>query len=310
MLNLSPFLAHHQQSQSQAASSSRLKRRAGTETQRSQFNFDVDLEYEAKIKEEEKAAEIRELYEQTKQEQRDAAGPSKRQRPYSPPSREDSESVAEELGADLPQRRQGADVEMDGLDTMDENPFKRTLRQIERARAQQAMPPARRDAHRSRNASEEGEPVEDVSRHVKFAPASTAKKMVKAEPTNPRKAATTADTDSTQNDPTKDEAFLQAITKASRSKKDIDELDKEFNDLRIPKPSKKPAKSAPPSLLPDRPDWNLVDQFEDDLRGNFIQIIRKDLFRKDLSALETRPPPVIDDGRPNFKKFKKVGPKV
>ena len=51
-----------------------------------------------------------------------------------------------------------------------------------------------------------------------------------------------------------------------------------------------------------------MDEFNDDLRGNFIQIVRKDLFRKDkpldryIGVGRER----LDDGRPNFKKFKKV----
>jgi len=103
---------------------------------------------------------------------------------------------------------------------------------------------------------------------------------------------------------TKDQNFLQAISKATKSKKAIDELDKEFNNLRIPKIKGKDVIPAT-STTYDHPDWNLVDEFDDELRGNFIQIVKKDLFRKDLGEKRVER---VDDGRPNFKKFKKVSP--
>jgi len=45
-----------------------------------------------------------------------------------------------------------------------------------------------------------------------------------------------------------------------------------------------------------------VDQFDDDLRGNFIQIVKTDLYRKDVGRKDAVR---VEDGRPNFKKFKK-----
>lgn len=111
---------------------------------------------------------------------------------------------------------------------------------------------------------------------------------------------------SADNEPTKDDAFLTAIAKNRKSKKAIDELDKEFNQLRIPKPGANPGSNVVKNSVWDasHPDYNLVNEFDDDLRGNFIEIIRVDLFRKDGGRKEAV---VMDDGRPNFKKFKKVG---
>jgi hypothetical protein len=39
------------------------------------------------------------------------------------------------------------------------------------------------------------------------------------------------------------------------------------------------------------------------MRGNFIQIVKMDLMRKDGGRRQAT---TTDDGRPNFKKFKKV----
>jgi hypothetical protein len=98
----------------------------------------------------------------------------------------------------------------------------------------------------------------------------------------------------------KDEKFLQAITKNTRKKAEIDELDKEFNQLRIPKPNTK----AKAKATWEAPDYSVLQDFDDEMRGNFIEIVKKDLFRKDVRKDATV---VVDNGRPNFKKFKKVG---
>jgi len=141
--------------------------------------------------------------------------------------------------------------------------------------AQSMLPPPSRQAKgRGRSPSEEAEEVESNS-----------------------KAKKGGDTEVT-----KDQTFLKAITKATKSRKAIDELDKEFNNLKIPKVRGKDVIPAT-STTYDHPDWNLVDQFDDELRGNFIQIVKKDLFRKDLGEKRADR---VDDGRPNFKKFKKV----
>ena len=118
------------------------------------------------------------------------------------------------------------------------------------------------------------------------------------------------------NTPTQDTAFLQAISK-SRSKKAIDEMDKEFNNLRIPKPATKGGARGKGGAAADQaqgpagqekgkwdgPDYSVLNDFTDEMRGNFIQVVKMDLFRKDGGRKEG----LRDDaGRPNFKKFKKV----
>ncbi|WVO16047.1 hypothetical protein L204_103712 [Cryptococcus depauperatus] len=95
---------------------------------------------------------------------------------------------------------------------------------------------------------------------------------------------------------TKDEAFLRAITERIKTKSAIDKLDADFEkSLRIPK--------RQTATETERPDYTVLDDFDDNLRGNFIEVIRRDLFRKDLR--QRKPTQVYDDGKPNFKKFKK-----
>lgn len=122
-----------------------------------------------------------------------------------------------------------------------------------------------------------------------------------------QKSSTTTKPPAGQSHPpaTQDNAFLQAIAKNVKSRKAIDELDKEFNQLRIPKPGANPGQNVVRASAWDanHPDWNIVNDFNDDLRGNFIEIIRVDLMRKDGGRKEAM---TTDDGRPNFKKFKKV----
>lgn len=101
--------------------------------------------------------------------------------------------------------------------------------------------------------------------------------------------------------PDTDENFLTAVASKKRGKKHEDDYDREFNDLRISKPT-----------LPEpEEDWEIMDDFGDDsdLRGNFMVIVEIDVFKKGDTPLE--PYRVAGgradwEGRPNFKKFKQV----
>jgi hypothetical protein len=125
------------------------------------------------------------------------------------------------------------------------------------------------------------------------------------------------------NTPTQDEAFLQAISKSRSKKKEMDELDQEFNNLRIPKPKAVRGRGAGAAAAEaggtagtagsgrkdwEAPDYSVLNGFNDEMRGNFIQVVKVDLFRKDggrkvgVGAGDE----VGVDGRPNFKKFKKA----
>ncbi|ORX41292.1 hypothetical protein BD324DRAFT_613998 [Kockovaella imperatae] len=310
----------------------RLKRRAGVETQASQFDFDVDQSYYAEQEKAEKEREIRKLYEETKAESAiGLPGPSKKRRIGSRAPSAESDVVS--IEAPATQRATGRTTELidrimenDGGDddddvTMMEDPLQKTLRLAReaKAQAQQNVSASTNENHtagpsrtrRTHVPSEEPEEVEDRTIRAssigvpKTEPSpqklKTGTKAFKSTTTTSKKS---HDDFQAQNAPTKDEKFLTAIATASRSKAPVDELDREFNNLRIPKPSKAKPSLAPQALnsTTDHPDWNLVDQFDDDLRGNFIQIVKVDLFRKDGGKIkETR----VDDGRPNFKKFKK-----
>jgi hypothetical protein len=158
------------------------------------------------------------------------------------------------------------------------------------------LPTRTKGTRRGRSPSEETEPLEPPRQR-------------QPKQTSPIKKSTQTQTQSkkpqTIPPSTQDTAFLTAIAKNAKSKKAVDELDKEFNQLRIPKPGANPGSHVIKASAWDanHPDWNLVNEFDDDMRGNFIQIVRMDLMRKDGGR---RVAVTADDGKPNFKKFKKV----
>jgi len=100
--------------------------------------------------------------------------------------------------------------------------------------------------------------------------------------------------------PDTDAAFLKAIASTKRGKKTEDAFDREFNKLKISKPDL------------DRPDpeeeWKVLADFGDDsgLRGNFMVVVEMDVYKKDDSARNSRSTNPEWNGKPNFKKFKKV----
>ena len=251
---------------------SRLKRRAQPDSHNSQFDLGLDTSYEDERKTQETAADIRKLYEQTKAGSNGSVTKRTRSNAHS--------QTAEPLDLD------------------EEDPVQATLRKAARAKkegktqeTQTLMPPPAQIPRRE-SPTEEPEEVEETIRLRK----------VQATPRSPSLV-----NKSDEGGPqlTKDDEFLRAITKASKSKKAVDELDKEFNQLRIPKPDAPGGSTVVKANVwdADHPDYTIVNDFDDELRGNFIQIIRKDLMRKDLGTAKTAK---VDDGRPNFKKFTKV----
>lgn len=291
-------------SQNPPARSSRLKRRAGLAPTPSSFldGLDTSVQYEEELKKQETANEIRELYEQSKRESASLASmpPAKRPRWKGP------EDITEEAES-APSR----DSREDLMDIDEENDF--VTRALRSARVKKEVvspakrnkspekapqPPAKKvltsaEARRARlGSSEEDEPVEDPKSRSK------SKSASKSGPSPPRRGAKATQM-------TKDPAFLQAITKSKRKNKEMEELDKEFNELRIPKANNK--KGTDPAVRANHvsdngPDYGILNDFDDDLKGNFIEVVRRDLFRKDTPKV----PQMVEDGRPNFKKFKKV----
>lgn len=103
--------------------------------------------------------------------------------------------------------------------------------------------------------------------------------------------------------PDKDENFLKAVASTKRGRKQEDDYDREFNNLKITKPD----------LERDRiiEDWDTLKEFDDaqDLRGNFMVVVEMDVYKQsDATRQIPKTTSVRADweGRPDFKKFKKV----
>lgn len=253
-----------------STSRSRLKRRAGAATQSSFLEgLDTSIRYEEDWKKKEAASEIQQLYERSKAETASIAPPpSKRPRTR--------RTEVEELAQDA----QSMDVDEDDY-------VAKALRSARTAKREKTSPSKPAAAAPESEAEEEVEEIVEQPRRRQPSPKKAATKPASKPTQHPDHAA----------DVTKDEAFLQAI-KTARGKKDIDELDKEFNQLRIPKPA-----NGKQEVKRWEPDYKVLDDFDADMRGNFIEVVKKDLFRKDVPRKTL---PVTSDGRPNFKKFKKV----
>jgi hypothetical protein len=260
------------------------------------------------------APEIREIYDQAISH-RDVQPPSKRARLA--PIDESMNGNGNSRNRDpTPANTQittayGEDIEAtevtDGEEQLDF--VERTLKQAAKAKKEGRqtsrilMPPPTEIPSRTktggrshRSPSEESETVE---------PPRKAKRAVSPTKTSTQSSVKGKNKGTTQPASTQDTAFLTAIAKNAKSKRAIDELDKEFNQLRIPKPGANPGSNVVKASAwnADHPDWNLVNDFNDEMRGNFIQIVKMDLMRKDGGRRQAT---TTDDGRPNFKKFKKV----
>lgn len=98
-----------------------------------------------------------------------------------------------------------------------------------------------------------------------------------------------------------DAEFLKAIASTKRGKKTEDDFDREFNKLKISKPEINREEQEE-----QEEQWNVLADFGDDtgLRGNFMVVVEIDIHRKDGSQRQSMTPQL--EGRPNFKKFKKV----
>jgi hypothetical protein len=257
--------------------SGRLKRRAGAaQTQPSFLDLDTSVAFSAKKEKEDRMAEQRELYEELNRETLGMPA-FKRARTREPNS----------------QPPESQDIEVD-----EENDFvSKALRSARRTVKTENVSPKKPTSRSSRQASpQKPAPIaEEEEEEPEPEPVLEPEPELDLQKKAPKKAAPGAvRAPGSQVD--RDEKFLQAIQKNTRKKQDMDELDKEFNQLRIPKPRNGKATWDPP-------DYSVLWDFDDNLRGNFIEVIRKDLFRKDAPRAAA---PAADDGRPNFKKFKKV----
>ena len=263
---------------------SRLRRRGGPDSQ-SNFNLGMDTSFEEDRKSMETSADIRKLYEQTRVETVRPIIKRSRVAPREP--------------------------SVETMDLDEEDPVQATLRKAARLKKEgktqsslERMPPPAQ-IPRSKSPTSEPEEVEETARPRMPQPPPRSPSPVKAPIHSKGFTQSEGGTEAESRHVTKDEAFLQAITKASNSKKAVDELDKEFNQLRIPKSGAPGGSTTVKANVWDanHPDYTIVNDFGNDLRGNFIQIIKKDLIRKDLGKARVER---ADDGRPNYKKFKKV----
>jgi hypothetical protein len=108
--------------------------------------------------------------------------------------------------------------------------------------------------------------------------------------------------------------FLQALASKKKGRRKEDAFDREFNNLRITMPKNEPlippGKDAAREILErerlraeEMKIWDEIGK-DMDIRGNFMVVIETDdILRKDGGRREAH---VIDNGKPNFKKFKKV----
>jgi hypothetical protein len=279
-------------SQTQTMGRSRLKRRAGTQAPIVDYTIP---EHSMMPSTQDMRPEIKEVYDQAMSSRADQPSVPKRARLTS------VDESREQTPVDTQQTQDGMDLDENGDEGLDF--VEKTLKDAAKAKKEgrQAsrilMPPPTqllskaKTRRTGRSPSEETEPLEPPRKSKVASPVKRTQK--------------TQDSVKTIPPSTQDTAFLTAIAKNAKSKKAVDELDKEFNQLRIPKPGANPGSNVIKASAWDanHPDWNLVNEFDDDMRGNFIQIVRMDLMRKDGGRKVASG---VDDGKPNFKKFKKV----
>ncbi|WWD22759.1 hypothetical protein CI109_107252 [Kwoniella shandongensis] len=295
------------QTQQTSQAPRRLKRRAGgTAPSLIQEIADTSINAERDVKAEETAAEIRELYEQTELS-KFKPNPSKKPRLDTDARHEPVESST---SSRVSARTRAHDSSVMEIDDDEDDLYAQTMKKAIRSKrggttqpqTQTQMPPPAQRNRQIRSPSEEQEEVEEI---VQSIPRAVVPKSQSGTITSTKSKSKTNDETASTVQPTTDAAFLKAITSASKAKKGIDELDKEFNQLRIPKANGKSAVVKANEWDASHPDYSIVNDFDDELRGNFIQIVRKDLFRKDIGEKADRTVGRVDDGRPNFKKFKK-----
>lgn len=117
--------------------------------------------------------------------------------------------------------------------------------------------------------------------------------------------------------PDTDPLFLRAIASNKRGKKLEDNFDREFNQLRIAKPTSDATDANVVNRVQSGREWDGLDGFEKDvgLRGNFMQIVElkvwKDSGQQQQSRRDVRRESGLGarldwDGREDFKKFKRV----
>lgn len=104
-------------------------------------------------------------------------------------------------------------------------------------------------------------------------------------------------------EPDTDKYFLTALASMKKGKKNEDSFDREFNNLKISKPDiEREVKEQ---------EWDLLDGLDDErnVRGNFMLVVELDVHKKGGSTGKgtLRAGRIDWEGKPDFKKFRKVG---
>ena len=104
--------------------------------------------------------------------------------------------------------------------------------------------------------------------------------------------------------PDTDVAFLKALASTKRGKKSEDAFDREFNQLRISKPNLQESGREE--------DWAVLAEFGEDqnVRGNFMVIMEVETRLRGYTLERGNVARAEWQGRPNFKKFKRVSTRV
>lgn len=109
--------------------------------------------------------------------------------------------------------------------------------------------------------------------------------------------------------PDTDAAFLKALASTKRGKKTEDAFDRDFNKLKISKPN--PDQDVDDEREREEQELKVLATFGDEernVRGNFMNVIEIDVWKGgDKGRENNRRRNEEWEGKPNFKKFKKVG---
>lgn len=162
--------------------------------------------------------------------------------------------------------------------------------------------PAKRRAEGAESETQAA-PVQEGASTRKRASSKAPSSKVFTSASNKSQAATQKPAGAAPDELDKDEAFLKAVASTKRGKKHEDEFDREFNNLRISKPDLQREEVEK--------EWAVLEDFgeEGDMRGNFMVVVEMEVFKKEgtsRDAVRTTGGRLDWEGRPNFKKFKKV----
>jgi hypothetical protein len=204
-------------------------------------------------------------------------------------------------------KRKRTSVDMDAANE-DEDTTRRTGAS---SRAPSVGPPPskRRAPQHARNLStvpeaSESQAAPSSSRGAQPQKPQTSSSTPQAKPTEKKKKNTAT---ATQAQPDRDENFLKALATTKKGKKKEDHYDRDFNELRVAKPTQAHLKAAV-GVEEDLEAWDSIEK-DMDIRGNFMVVMQE---------VEPRVPREPDEvgmsragrpewvGRPDFKKFKRV----